>query len=158
MREGPQCVRVADGRRLAWAEYGDPAGHPVLYHHGGLNSHLDAATAHEPARALGVRLVAPDRPGIGASDRLPGRRLVDWPADVVDDYRVMSAPWGFDLGAVRAPTVLWQGTADTLVPAAWARRRAERIPGATVVLLEGDGHVLPAARYEEMLARLTGAA
>ena len=35
------------------------------------------------AAAAGVRLVAPDRPGFGRSDFLPGRRYRDWPGDVV---------------------------------------------------------------------------
>ena len=32
--------------------------------------------------AKGVRLISPDRPGMGLSTYQPGRRLVDWPADV----------------------------------------------------------------------------
>jgi pimeloyl-ACP methyl ester carboxylesterase len=31
---------------------------------------------------MGVRLVAPERPGMGRSDYQPRRRLLDWPADV----------------------------------------------------------------------------
>jgi pimeloyl-ACP methyl ester carboxylesterase len=33
---------------------------------------------------VGARLIAVDRPGIGLSDPLPGRRLLDWPADVAE--------------------------------------------------------------------------
>lgn len=36
------------------------------------------------ATALHVRLIVPDRPGMGLSDGKPGRGLLDWPADVVD--------------------------------------------------------------------------
>jgi pimeloyl-ACP methyl ester carboxylesterase len=67
---------------LAYEEYGDPAGFPVLSFHGGLSSRLDAAPAHGAAVAKSVRLVSPDRPGIGLSTYQPGRRLTDWPADV----------------------------------------------------------------------------
>jgi pimeloyl-ACP methyl ester carboxylesterase len=76
-------VTMPDGRHLAYEEYGDPEGTPVLSFHGGLSSRLDAAPADTAARALGVRVVSPDRPGIGRSTFQPGRRLLDWPADVV---------------------------------------------------------------------------
>ena len=75
-------VRLPDGRDLAYEEYGDPAGFPVLSFHGGLSSRLDAAPADRAARAAGVRLLSPDRPGIGLSTYQLGRRLLDWPGDV----------------------------------------------------------------------------
>jgi pimeloyl-ACP methyl ester carboxylesterase len=75
-------VILPDGRVLAYEEYGDPTGFPVLSFHGGLSSRLDAEHAHDAALASGVRLVSPDRPGIGLSTSQPGRRLTDWPADV----------------------------------------------------------------------------
>ena len=75
-------VTLPDGRVLAYEEYGDPTGFPVLSAHGGLSSRLDAAPAHEAALAKGIRLISPDRPGIGLSTYQAGRRLVDWPADV----------------------------------------------------------------------------
>jgi pimeloyl-ACP methyl ester carboxylesterase len=75
-------VRLPDGRDLAYESYGVPTGFPVLSFHGGLSSRLDAAPADEAAAALGVHLVSPDRPGMGLSTFQPGRRLLDWPADV----------------------------------------------------------------------------
>jgi pimeloyl-ACP methyl ester carboxylesterase len=75
-------LTLPDGRVLAYEEYGIPTGFPVLSFHGGLSSRLDAAPAHEAAVATGVRLISPDRPGMGLSSYQPGRRLVDWPADV----------------------------------------------------------------------------
>jgi pimeloyl-ACP methyl ester carboxylesterase len=78
----PSLLQLADGRHLAWAEYGDPQGRPVLYCHGYPGSRLEAQLAAAAAQRLGVRLIAPDRPGLGASDPLPGRRLVDWPDDI----------------------------------------------------------------------------
>jgi len=73
-----------DGRRLAFAEYGEPAGSPVIYCHGFPGSRLEARFADHPARQLGIRLIAPDRPGFGRSDFLPGRRLADWPGDMTE--------------------------------------------------------------------------
>ncbi len=77
-----RSVTLPDGRELAFEEYGDPDGRPVLSFHGGLSSRLDAAPAHTAALALGVRIVSPDRPGMGRSTYQPGRRLLDWPTDV----------------------------------------------------------------------------
>ncbi len=280
-------VFLAHGRRLAYEDVGDPDGLPVVYHHGGLRCRLDARALDGAARATGVRLLAPDRPGIGGSQRQPGRRLVDWPADVaaladaagvgrfavlgwslggpyalacagllgdrvsgaatigcpipadwpgmraqlnrldrrlmalsrrapwaartavaamglaarrlparaaeataraldgasaaviradpdawtagqaeglaqpagvVDDYRVMDAPWGLALEGLRQPIRLWQGSADTLVPAPWVVRLAEATAHAQVGALEGEGHVLAPARYEEILASLSAVA
>jgi len=77
---------------------------------------------------------------------------------VLDDYRVMGAPWGIDLERIAAPVRLWQGSADTLVPAPWVVRLAEAIPHAQIGALEGEGHVLAPARYEEILASLSAVA
>jgi pimeloyl-ACP methyl ester carboxylesterase len=79
-----RVLTLADGRALAYDEHGDPDGTPVLSFHGGLSSRLDAAPAHQAARALGIRLIAPDRPGIGRSTYQAGRRLLDWPPDVTE--------------------------------------------------------------------------
>jgi pimeloyl-ACP methyl ester carboxylesterase len=55
------------------AEYGDPDGAPVLALHGAPASRLMFAIADEPARAAGLRIIAPDRPGYGLTpmDALP---------------------------------------------------------------------------------------
>lgn len=76
-------IALADGRRLAYTEWGDPNGFPILYFHGTPGSRLwcpdEAAT-----RSARVRLVMPDRPGFGRSDDQDGRTLADWPSDVVE--------------------------------------------------------------------------
>jgi pimeloyl-ACP methyl ester carboxylesterase len=48
-----------------------------------LSSRFDAAPAHAAATKLGIRLISPDRPGMGQSTYQPDRRLVDWVDDVV---------------------------------------------------------------------------
>lgn len=75
-------MKLRDGRTLNVREYGDPDGEPVLYNHGGLLCSRDAAPADAAARSLGIRLIAPDRPGVGLSDRSPGRVTADWADDV----------------------------------------------------------------------------
>ncbi|MDP8903823.1 MAG: alpha/beta hydrolase [Chloroflexota bacterium] len=82
LRREDRVIRLPDGRRLGYAEYGDPAGSAVLFFHGLGTSRVICPPDAELASRLGVRLISVDRPGIGLSDRLPGRRLLDWPADI----------------------------------------------------------------------------
>ncbi len=79
---GHARVRLPDDRWLAYAEYGDPDGTPVIYCHGFPGSRLEARLFEASAHRQGLRVIAPDRNGIGLSDPLPGRRLLDWPTDI----------------------------------------------------------------------------
>lgn len=75
-------LRLADGRRLAYCELGDPAGRPLLYCHGSPSSRLEPLLVGAARwRDAGLRVIAPDRPGIGGSD--PRRELgfAAWTAD-----------------------------------------------------------------------------
>jgi pimeloyl-ACP methyl ester carboxylesterase len=67
-------VRLADGTEVGYAEAGDPGGYPVLHLHGTPGSRLEVGlpAARRAAEDLGVRLIAPDRPGVGLS---PFRRF-----------------------------------------------------------------------------------
>jgi pimeloyl-ACP methyl ester carboxylesterase len=75
-------ARLRDGRSLAYIEFGAHDGLPVVNCHGGLACRLDVAAADEIATAAGVRLISPDRPGVGRSDPDPGRTLEAWAHDV----------------------------------------------------------------------------
>ena len=75
-------VRLPDGRRLGWSQFGDPHGYPILYFHGLPTSRLEGALLARAAARQGCRLVSMDRPGIGLSSCQPGRTLVDWSRDV----------------------------------------------------------------------------
>jgi pimeloyl-ACP methyl ester carboxylesterase len=75
-------LRLRDGRTLGYAQYGAPDGKPVFVFHGSPGSRLQVRAAHAPALARGIRIIAPDRPGVGLSTRLPGRRIADWANDV----------------------------------------------------------------------------
>jgi pimeloyl-ACP methyl ester carboxylesterase len=75
-------MRLRTGRRLGFAEYGDPGGIPFFYFHGWPSSRLEGRAAAGIAARLGVRLIAPERPGCGLSEFQPHRTLRSWPADV----------------------------------------------------------------------------
>lgn len=275
-----QRLRIG-GRRLGWYDLGDPDGYPVVNNHGGLVSGLDVVPADDAARRAGLRLLSPDRPGIGASDRVAGRSLASWSDDVaalldalaidragvfgwslggiyalacgrfladridrvvvvgscvplddpprraelnavdsrfarlsghrpwvarrifsamgllarrtptryvassakslsptdaevvqhapdwfaaasadalvrsrgmVDEYRVMVAPWGFEPTEVEVPVDVWQGRDDPLVPESWGRALAEAIPTADLHLVAGARHFVAYERWSEVLA------
>ena len=78
----PTWITLSDGRRLCYAEWGDPQGTPYVLMHGWPGSRLAGRLVDGTARWVGARLVAPDRPGIGQSDFQPRRALLDWPRDV----------------------------------------------------------------------------
>ncbi|MBU1879209.1 MAG: alpha/beta hydrolase, partial [Chloroflexi bacterium] len=77
------CILLPDGRRLSYAEYGDPAGAPVFLFRGTPSSRLACHPDDTIATDLGARVIVTERPGFGRSDFQPGRTLLDWPADVV---------------------------------------------------------------------------
>ncbi|HSJ04590.1 MAG: alpha/beta fold hydrolase [Verrucomicrobium sp.] len=72
-------LTLSSGRKLAYAEYGNPEGVPLLYFHGWPGSRLQGELFHEAGVKHGLRIIACDRPGLGKSDFQPGRKLLDWP-------------------------------------------------------------------------------
>jgi pimeloyl-ACP methyl ester carboxylesterase len=76
-------ITLPDGRKLAYAEFGKPDGHPVIYFHGGASSYLEPLLFDELINKFGLRFIAFDRPGIGQSDPQPDRGFSDCPKDVV---------------------------------------------------------------------------
>ncbi|MGP3977202.1 alpha/beta fold hydrolase [Streptomyces sp. 8N114] len=72
---------LPDGREMAWAEWGPEDGIPVLFSPGAATSRslgFGAGVVNE----AGVRLIALDRPGLGASTPAPGRTFDDFAADI----------------------------------------------------------------------------
>ena len=76
-------LTLPDGRKLAYGEFGKPDGYPVLYFHGTPSSRLEPLMiGDEVFRQVGIRVIAPDRPGVGGSDFQLNREFSDWPKDV----------------------------------------------------------------------------
>jgi pimeloyl-ACP methyl ester carboxylesterase len=59
----------------------------------------------------------------------------------VDDDLAFAKPWGFSLGEISVPTMIWQGSADLMVPFAHGRWLGSRVAGASTHLEEGEGHL-----------------
>ena len=86
-------LTLPDKRQLAYAEFGESNGHPVLYFHGGVSCRLEPLLwGDETIKRLGLRLIAPDRPGVGQSDFQPNRSF----SDSVKDIEFLSNALGLD--------------------------------------------------------------
>ena len=81
-----------NGRVLGVSEYGDPQGFPVLAFHGIPGTRLMFRPTDEIARRLGLRIIAPDRPGFGCSTPQRGRTLQDW----LPEVEAVLAAYGID--------------------------------------------------------------
>ena len=87
-------VSRADGSVIAVEVAGKPDGAPVLLCHGLADSRLSALQLDDVAAELGLRVIAPDRPGSGRSDPHALRTIADWAPDaalVLDAMGVDSA-------------------------------------------------------------------
>ena len=80
----PRLMTLRDGRPLEVVEYGDPAGHPAFFFHGMIGSHHQASFIANEAGRRGLRLIAPNRPGVGRSDFIARRTPLEAVADVED--------------------------------------------------------------------------
>jgi pimeloyl-ACP methyl ester carboxylesterase len=67
-----------DGQVLCYAEYGDPVGLPVFFFHGWPSSRLQGKVLDAEAKRQGLRIISPDRPGLGRSDFAGKRTLAGW--------------------------------------------------------------------------------
>lgn len=117
-------LMLPDGRRMGYAEYGDPSGLGVFYFHGLPGSrHEPAVFGADAARRLGVRLVALERPGYGLSSPQPDRCLRDFPADVAAVADALGLEHFFVLG--------YSGGGVSALACAWAL--PERVRAAAFV-------------------------
>ncbi len=68
-------LELKEGGNLAYYEYGDVRGKPILFFHG-TGSHIHVMLLHEAALEMGYRVIVPDRPGVGLSDFKKGWTLL----------------------------------------------------------------------------------
>jgi pimeloyl-ACP methyl ester carboxylesterase len=101
MRTERFTVVTADGRSVPVLAAGPPQGLALVFHTGTPAGLVEFAPLIDAAGAAGLRTVMYSRPGYGASDALPGRRVADAAQDVaaVLDH----------VGAGRFVTAGWSG-------------------------------------------------
>ncbi len=76
-------LTLRDGRTLAYMDRGPRTGTPFLHFHSFQGSRLERMAAADDLLArLHIRLISPDRPGIGLSTPARDRTVVGWAADV----------------------------------------------------------------------------
>lgn len=59
----------------------------------------------------------------------------------LEDDIAFTSPWGFGLGEISVPAMIWQGSADLMVPFSHGQWLASRLPDASAHLEEGEGHL-----------------
>ena len=132
-------IMLADGRALAYCEWGDPTGSPVLLVHGGPGSRL-LCPDEDATVAAGVRLLTVDRPGYGGSAPRPDPTLLDW----ADDVQALADRLGLERFAVVGFSA---GGGYAL---ACAARMPERISAVGLASCEGPYDEVPDALDQGM--------
>ncbi|HEY8626392.1 MAG TPA: alpha/beta hydrolase [Solirubrobacteraceae bacterium] len=94
--------------------------------------------------------------------RAAGRRLMTpgaWRAFAVEQRGLVRdlPSLEADLGRISAPTTILAGTADRIVPVSAARKLAEQIPGAELVVIERAGHLLPQRHGDRLVEAIVAA-
>lgn len=120
-------VQLDGDRRLTYAEYGRSDGVPVVFLHGTPGSRLLGQLLEPTASDLGVRVLAPDRPGYGQSS--------PWPDRSVREAETFLTPILDDSGVETAGLVAFSGGAPYALATAATRPdridRVDIISGAT---------------------------
>jgi pimeloyl-ACP methyl ester carboxylesterase len=74
----------------------------------------------------------------------------------VDDDLAFTRPWGFDVGTIAIPTLLWHGTQDVLAPVGHTEWLSQHLPQARFVRAAGAGHMAAFVAQDAVVAWLLG--
>lgn len=66
--------------------------------------------------------------------------LREGPYGWIDDVFALRKEWGFELGAIKTPVLLWHGSEDNFSPVGHTEWLAKQIPTATVRVQNGAAH------------------
>ena len=127
-----EVLALADGRLLAWAEWGDPRGSPLVFLHPCPGSRMLCPDPTATA-AAGVRLITVDRPGYGRSETVAEPTLAGFAQDL---ERLLDHLW---LGQIRVVGWSWGGR----YAAACAALLAERVSAIALLATPAPYHQLP---------------
>jgi pimeloyl-ACP methyl ester carboxylesterase len=160
-------ITLPDGRNLTYGEFGKPDGIPVLYFHGSPSSRLEPLLVGDKTWfRLGLRVIAPDRPGIGGSDFQPKRGFSAWPKDVsaladslgLDQFPVLGNSGGGPYVAACAAKIPERLTSAVIVSGGWQMNLPEaknNMPFVNRIFLMLADHAPPLLRL--MLKTMGGA-
>jgi pimeloyl-ACP methyl ester carboxylesterase len=142
---------------MGYAEFGEDGGSPLVFCHGFPSSRLAGALLDADARALGIRVIAPDRPGHGLSDFKRMRRVATWAADLasladtlgLDRFAVLGVSAGGPYAAACA-ALLPQRVTTVGIASCWAP------PNAPTAKARAQLPFLPAlGRHVRLLRRFS---
>ncbi|NJM35160.1 MAG: alpha/beta hydrolase [Rhodomicrobium sp.] len=137
-------IALPDGRLIGYAEYGDPHGVPIIGMHGTPGSRLMFRIADETARGLGIRLIAPERPGFGLSSFQGRFTLSSFAADIghfadalgIERFAVAGisggGPYAAAVAALLPERVTALGLISPVGPMAGAQRTDKNSAPATI--------------------------
>ena len=98
-----EIVTLPSGEQIGCSIAGPSDGLPLFFLHGWPSSRLEGPSMFDVVPRANVRLISPDRPGLGLSTHNPNRRLLDYPAQISalakalnlkDGYHVMGGSGG----------------------------------------------------------------
>ena len=123
-----RVLRNAAGRQVGVYEYGDPDGAPLFALHGTPACGAGFDWTDGPARARGLRVIAPDRPGIGWSDPVTLTSV----AAYAPELEALADELGFD----RFSVLGYSGGGPYALAAAYGL--ADRVETVTIVAGAGE--------------------
>ena len=130
-------IRLKDGRKLGFAEYGKPDGIPLLLFHGTPGCRF--MTRLETASWIkenDLRVIVPERPGYGISDPAPRRTIMDWATDVEELADHLGLAWYHVAG----------GSGGGPYAIACAIHAPERVLSATLLCSGGPPEIMPSSK------------
>jgi len=120
--------QLSDGRQLEYYLFGDDSGSPVLYNHGMPGSAVEAATLDHVFKQHGLKVICPNRPGVGKSSASDNYCLEQITSDSLEL-----------LDHLECKTVSVIGWSSGGVPSLWQAKRAKHRV-AQVILLSSYSH------------------
>jgi pimeloyl-ACP methyl ester carboxylesterase len=108
-------------------------------------------------RALRQRVIASDRNVLARAEVKANLQMAlkeglrPGIAGARQDLRLFCAPWGLALQEIDVPSVIWQGSDDTIVPPGGAYHLAETLPNCRLDVIQGAGHYWVFAQFERVL-------
>src|SRR6478609_6663892 len=112
---------------------------------------LDAYAALQPPGDRRL-LARPEFKAMFLDDILNGSRFQT--SGPINDVLLFTRHWGFDLADVRVPVRWWHGDDDHIVPLAHGRHLVDRLPDATLTVIDGESHLGGLGIAEEVLTTL----
>ena len=73
------------------------------------------------------------------------------------EAHICAQPWGFDPATIKPPVHIWHGDHDTNVPVVLAQHLAGQIPGSSLTIYPGEGHLIVPKHWDEIVSALLSA-